>query len=136
MNEISKSLNDGYYLKVYEKLLCTKEAWVNGVYSLEFFCSNKHLGNVNFEKKLAYLNYALARKESIEMHIFICYYLLYGDCLFDDINTVAGWHFRRALEISNNSPEVLKEILTHYREHPDSPFSREEMKKFESMLGS
>jgi hypothetical protein len=61
--------------------------------------------------------------------------LLFEDCLFDDIHTVVSWHFRRALEISNNKEKVLKEILINYKEHPDSPFSKEEMKNFESMLG-
>lgn len=133
MNEIAQLLNDGYYSEAYEKLLCVKEAFVQDTYSLEFFCG-KHLNNVNIEKKFAYLNYALARKESVEIHIFICNYLLYGDCLFDDIHTVVNWHFRRALEISNNSPKVLREILTHYKDHPDSPFSKEEMKNYEILL--
>jgi hypothetical protein len=130
MNEIEQLLNAGYYSKVYERLFQTKDE-----YSLDFLCG-KHLVNVDASKKFSYLNYALARKENVEIHIFICYYLLYGDCLFDDIHTVVNWHFRRSLEISNNKEEVLKEILINYKEHPDSPFSKEEIKNYEDMLGT
>ena len=86
MNEIAQLLNDGYYSEVYEKLLFVKEAFVQDTYSLEFFCG-KYLNSVNVEKKFAYFNYALARKESVEIHLFIGLYLLYGDYLFDDIHT-------------------------------------------------
>lgn len=133
MNEIAQLLNDGEYSKVYEKLLCMKEAFVQDTYSLEFFCG-QHLNSVNVEKKFAYFNYALARKESVEIHLFIGLYLLYGDYLFDDIHTVINWHFRRAIEIFNNNPKVLREILTHYKDHPDSPFSKEEIKNYEILL--
>lgn len=133
MNKIAQLLNDGLYSEVYEELLCEREAFVQDAYSLEFFCGEK-LNSVNAEKKFAYLNYAVARKESVELHIFICNYLLYGDCLFDDIHTVVNWHFRRALEISNNSSKVLLEILTNYKDHPDSPFSKEEMENYEILL--
>ena len=80
------------------------------------------------------MNYVLARKESAEMHIVICKYILYGDGFFDDIHTVVNWHFRRALEISNNSSAVLREIISNYKDHPDSPFTEEEMVSFETLL--
>lgn len=133
MNNISQLMNEGYYSLVYEKLLSINEDLAQETYTLAFFCG-EHLKNVDAEKKFAYLNYVLARKESAEMHIFICNYLLYGDGFFDDIHTVVNWHFRRALEISNNSPAVLREIISNYKDHPDSPFTEEEMVSFETLL--
>ncbi len=68
MNEIAQLLNDGEYSKVYEKLLCMKEAFVQDTYSLEFFCG-QHLNSVNVEKNL-HISIMLWQEKKVLRYIY------------------------------------------------------------------
>lgn len=120
-------LSDGYYNDVYNYLDTIKFS-----YSLEDFA--KISNGISSEKKYAYLTYAISKKETVERHLLICEFLLFTDTFFYDVYVVLKWHLKRALEISPNNIKVLQWIVSTFNNHPDSPFNKEELLEYNSIL--
>lgn len=127
MNEYEKMMSNGLYNALYEKLVEEKFQ-----YFIEEF--SEAFKNVASEKKYAYLTYAVAKSETPDLHLLICDLLLYTDLFFYDMYTVQKWHLKRALEISPNNKEVLQWIVDIFSNHPDSPFSLEELSDYNNIL--
>lgn len=124
-NEFEELMNQGYFQELFNKL-----EELNFSYYLDEFDALFQKGKAEY--KYAYLTYLIARSEKPEYHILLCDMLLYTDMLFfHDRYTVQKWHLLRALEISPNNLDVLDWIIGVFNNSPDSPFTDDEMLRFE-----
>jgi hypothetical protein len=129
MKKLKNMMLDGLYSTLYEKL-----EEMNFHYDLEEY--TKCFKGINSEKKYAYLTYVMARCETPDLHLLICDFLSFTDTFFFDRYTVQKWHLKRALEISPNNVKVLQWITCTFNDHPDPPFSEEELSEYNNLLKS
>ena len=122
-------MNNGDFKNLYEEL--NQVGFVFSVENME-----KHFKKAIPSMKFAFLQYVLARNETVNIHILICEMIMFTDVFFCDWYSVVWWHLKRALEISPQNAEVLKWIISTFDNHPDSPISEHEMTHYKNALNS
>jgi hypothetical protein len=123
MKNIKQLLVECSYKEVFETL--------NGqgyVYSLESIA--KDFADVEQMNIYCYLLYVLSREETCKNHILICDFLMFQGTFFYDIYPVIDWHLRLALKQNSMDLDVLCWIVDVFYEHPDTPFSDNELLEF------
>ena len=102
---------------------------------------NYTLGNIerDFRKidssnKFCYLIYLLSRDYSVKNVLLICDFLTYTDTFFYDIHPVIRMITQHAIEFFPTDNTLLEWIILTYENHPDSPFTNEEINKYKAKI--
>lgn len=94
-------------------------------YTLEALCED--FSNVDELNLYCYLIYVLSKKQTCKMSLLICDYLMFLGTPFYDIYPVIRYHLDIALLASPNNLEILNWIVSMFFEHPDSPYTDNEL---------
>ena len=127
MKKIIKLWNKCDYNAVYNTL---KEKEYD--YTIENL--EKDFSKVNSMNKFCYLIYLLSRDYSVKNTLLVCDFLIYTDTFFYDIYSVIRMIVSHAVSLFPTEHALLEWIVLNYENHPDSPFTNEEIEEFKSKL--
>ena len=102
------------------------------IYSLDDF--SKDFFGVNGIDRYCYLTYLLAKEYTQDNVILLCDHLMYMDKPFYDVHPVIYMHLQQALVAFPEDEKLISWIVEVYENHPDSPFSYDEIKAMKSIL--
>lgn len=88
------------------------------------------------EKKFCYLLYLLSKERTPYNAILICDFLLYTNTFFYDIHPVIKMILCQALIEHKNDLLIINWIVDVYEDHPDSPFSNDEINLYKTKRNS
>ncbi len=101
-------------------------------YTLENIESD--FGKIDSNNKFCYLVYLLSREYSVRNVLLICNFLMYTDTFFYDIHPVIRMIVQHAVEFFPTDNALLEWIISTYENHPDSPFTNEEINKYRAKI--
>ena len=127
MKMIIKKLKNGEFNYVYNSL---KERGYN--YSLDNL--SKDFSTVDNKDMYCYLIYLLPVERSPFYYILLCDYILYLGTFFYDIHSVIHMFMKQALAEHKYNKAIINWIIATYENHPDSPFSDNELSFLKSKL--
>ena len=82
-----------------------------------------------------FLMFLNSQKETPDIHLIICKCLYFMEPYMVGADNLIKWHLTRALEISPNNQDVLKNwIFGIYAANPDCPFTDLELKEYRQRL--
>ncbi len=100
------------------------------IYSLDNF--SKDFFRVNGIDRYCYLIYLLAKEYTQDNVILLCDYLMYMDKPFYDVHPVIHMYLQQALTAFPEDKKLISWIVEVYENHPDSPFSQDEISEMKS----
>ena len=124
---VIKQLKNGEFNYVYNFL---KEIQYN--YSLDNL--SKDFSSVDSKDMYCYLIYLLSVEHSPFYYILLCDYILYLGTFFYDIHPVIHMFMKQALEEYTYNKSIINWIIVTYENHPESPFSNDELEFLKSKL--
>ena len=127
MKKLIKLLQKRMYHDIYIQLEGKKYQ-----YTLESL--NKDFNDVDELNLYCYLIYVLSKQQTCEMSILICEYLMFLGTPFYDIYPVIRYHLDISLLASPNNLEILNWIASIFFEHPDSPYTDNELLDFAKII--
>ncbi len=127
MKMIIKKLKNGEFNYVYNSL---KKIKYN--YSLDNL--SKDFSSVDSKDMYCYLIYLLSVEHIPFYYILLCDYILYLGTFFYDIHPVIHMFMKQALEEYTYNKSIINWIIATYENHPDSPFSNDELQFLKSKL--
>lgn len=125
MKEIIKQWKKQNYSFVYEQLLKKKFD-----YTLNNF--EKYFSSINSQDKFCYLIYLLSMENTPRNTILVCDFLLYTDTFFFNVHPVIKMFLQQSLNIYPFDISIINWIVDTYDNHPDSPFSCEEINMYKN----
>lgn len=129
MNKIIKQWKNGNYNFVYEYLKSK-----NYNYTLDNL--EKDFSLIKSKDKYSYLIYLLSRENTPKNAILLCDVLLYTDTFFCDIHPVIYLFLQQSLLLHPFDVSIINWIVSVYDNHPDSPFSYEEIDMYKNKLNN
>ena len=124
---VIKQLKNGEFNYVYNFL---KEIQYN--YSLDNL--SKDFSSVDSKDMYCYLIYLLSVEHSPFYYILLCDYILYLGTFFYNIHPVIHMFMKQALEEYTYNKSIINWIIVTYENHPESPFSNDELEFLKSKL--
>lgn len=94
----------------------------------------KDFKSVSSVNKYCYLIYLLAKEYTPDNIILICEFLTYTDTFFFDIYPVVYMFIKQALRVFASDRFIKDWIIQNYENHPDSPFSKDEITEYKQSL--
>lgn len=127
MKEIEKRIKRGEYLKAYEKL---EEA--KFLYTLEEW--EKFFKRLKCKDIYCFMMYVLSKKESPDIYHSICELIFYNPFFYESYSLIK-WYVYKCINQFPEYKPILQWTIITFGDFPDSPFSKEELKKIEKLLG-
>jgi hypothetical protein len=127
LKKIIKQLKKGEYNYVYNSL---KEIKYN--YSLDNL--SKDFSSVGYKDMYCYLIYLISVEHNPNYYILLCDYIYYIGTFFYDIYPVIHMFMKQALKEYPYNKSIIEWIISTFENHPDSPFSIDELKFLKSKL--
>ena len=87
---------------------------------------------INSTLKYCYLIYLLSNECTVKNTLLICDFLIYTDTFFYDVHPVIRMLINQAYQLFPKEKTLLEWVVINYENHPDSPFSLEELDKFKT----
>lgn len=129
MKEIIKQWKKQNYSFVYEQL---KEK--NFEYTLDNL--ERNFASISSQNKYCYLIYLLSMEDTPHNALLLCDFLIYIDTFFYDIHPVIYMFLQKSLMCHPFDKTILRWVLTTYENHPDSPFSYDEIQLYKSKINN
>jgi len=127
MKKLIKLLQEHMYHDVYIQLESK-----NYQYTLESL--SKDFNSVDELNLYCYLIYVLSKQPKCEMSVLICDYLMFLGTPFYDVYPVIRYHLDTGLLSSPNNILILNWIVSIFFEHPDSPYTENELINFAEII--
>lgn len=127
MKKVIKEWEKGNYNFVYKQL---KEK--NFQYTLDNL--ERNFASINSQNKYCYLIYLLSMEDTPHNTLLLCDFLIYIDSFFYDIHPVIYMFLQKSLICHPFDITILKLILTTYGNHPNSPFSHDEIQSYRNKI--
>lgn len=129
MKQIIKQWKNGNYNYVYNQL-----KKINYKYTLDNF--ERDFSKINSEKRFCYLIYLLSKENTPYNTILLCELLIYTDTFFFEIHSVIKMFIQQSLNLYPFNTVIMNWILDTYDNHPDSPFSNDELNLYKCKLNN
>lgn len=129
MREIIKQWKKYNYSFVYKQLND-----INFEYTLDNLV--KYFSSISSQNKYCYLIYLLSKEDIPQNTLLICNFLLFSDTFFYDIHPVVYMFLQKSLLSHPYDKTILEWIIDTYENHPDSPFSYDEIRIYKSMINT
>lgn len=126
MKEVEKNIKRGEYLKAYEKL---EEA--KFLYTLEEW--GKYSKKLKGKDIYCFMMYVLSKKESPDLYYSICELIFYNP-FFNESYSLIKWYVYKCINQFPEYKPILQWAIITFGDFPDSPFSKEELKKIEKLV--
>lgn len=125
MKDIEKEIKKGEYLKAYEKLeetrfLYTFEEW------------EKYFKKLKSKDIFCFMMYVLSKKESPEIYYSICELIFYNP-FFNEYYFLIKWYVYQCINQFPEYKPILQWTIIMFKDFPDSPFSKEELKEIDKL---
>ena len=95
----------------------------------------RDFNKIDSSNKFCYLIYLLSRDYCIKNVLLVCDFLIYTDTFFYDIHPVIRMMILHAIEFFPTDNTLLEWIISTYDNHPDSPFTKEEIAEYKGRIG-
>ena len=126
MNRLDLLWKKHDYHAIYQQLKKNKYDYTIDNFKKDF-CS------IDSTNSFCYLIYLLSNDYCVKNILLVLDFLMYTDTFFYDIHPVIRMIFQQALYSFPSDDNLLNWIVCTYENHPDSPFSDQELKKYKAL---
>lgn len=119
MKELIECVNDNDFLKAYKILQPAINTNSIHIFDFLFDCLP--------DRAYEFLHYCISRSPNKLVRFMICNLLAYGDVEIMDHHAIIYANMREILREDPHFSAALEFIIYNYFEHPESPFSNEEL---------